>query len=85
MLYLCLRYETKTGSVFRSFFNIDQCSATSMESSRQDLLNDIAENNSFLKNNQNTYHPRFGFIPQKVFFSVLVRHLRHRLHKNCIF
>jgi len=29
--------------VFWLFFNIDQCSATSLESSRRDLLNDMAE------------------------------------------
>jgi len=33
-----------------------------MESSRRDLLNDMAEHRPTLKNNQNTYHPpRFGF------------------------
>jgi len=32
-----------------------------MESSRRDLLNDMAEHESILKNNQNTCHPRFGF------------------------
>jgi len=37
-----------------------------MESSRQDLLNDMAEHKPILKNNQNTYHPRFGFIPKTV-------------------
>ena len=35
-----------------------------MKSSRRDLLNDVAERRSILKNNQNTYHPRFGFIPK---------------------
>jgi len=35
-----------------------------MESSRRDLLNDVAEHGSILKNNQNTNHPRFGFIPK---------------------
>jgi len=34
-----------------------------MESSRQDLLNDVAEHRSILKNNQNTYYPRFSFTP----------------------
>jgi len=38
-------------------------SATSMESSRRDLSNDVAEHRHTLKNNQNTYYPRFSFIP----------------------
>ena len=32
-----------------------------MESSRQDLSNDVAEHRPNLKNNQNKCHPRFGF------------------------
>ena len=40
--------------VFRLFFKIDLCSTTSMESSRRDLLNDMAEHKSILKNNQNS-------------------------------
>jgi len=46
-----------------------------MESSRRDLFNDMAEHRPILKNNQKTYHPRFGLTPktgiespQKVFF-----------------
>ena len=35
-----------------------------MESSRRDLFNDVAEHVSILKNNQNTYYPRFGFTPK---------------------
>ena len=35
-----------------------------MESSRRDLLNDMAEHRPILKNNQNTYHPRFAFTPK---------------------
>jgi len=35
-----------------------------MESSRRDLSNDMAEHRSILKNNQTTYHPRFGFTPK---------------------
>jgi len=35
-----------------------------MESSRRDLLNDVAERGSILKNNQNTHYPRFGFTPK---------------------
>jgi len=34
-----------------------------MESSRRDLVNDLAEHRSILRNNQNTY-PRFGFTPK---------------------
>jgi len=32
-----------------------------MESSRRDLLNDMAERRPILKNNQNKHHPSFGF------------------------
>jgi len=46
------------------FVKLDLCSATSMESSRRDLLNDMTEHRSILKNYQNTYHPRFGFKPK---------------------
>jgi len=35
-----------------------------MESSRRDLLNDMAEHGSILKTNQNTFHPRLGFTPK---------------------
>ena len=42
------------------FFNIDLCSATSMESSRRDLANDMAEHNPILKSNIKTYCPRFS-------------------------
>jgi len=35
-----------------------------MESFRRDLLNDMAEHIPILKNNQNTYHPRFIFAPK---------------------
>jgi len=35
-----------------------------MESSRRDLLNDMAERSFILKNNQNTYYARFGFTPK---------------------
>jgi len=34
------------------FFNIDLCSATSMEISRQNLWNDMAEHRPILKNNK---------------------------------
>jgi len=48
----------------RIFFNIDLCSAISMESSSRDLLNDVAEYRPTLKNKQNTYNPYFTFIPK---------------------
>jgi len=35
-----------------------------MESSRRDLLNYAAEHMPILKNNQNSYHPRFSFTPK---------------------
>jgi len=35
-----------------------------MESSRQDLSNDMAERRPTLKNNQNALHPRFDFTPK---------------------
>jgi len=39
------------------FFEVDLRSATSMESSRRDFLNDMAEQRSTLKNNQHTFNP----------------------------
>jgi len=35
-----------------------------MESSRQDLLNDMAEHRPILKNSQNTYNPHISFTPK---------------------
>jgi len=35
-----------------------------MESSRRDLLNDVAEYRSVLKTDQNTYNARFSFTPK---------------------
>jgi len=35
-----------------------------MKCSRRYLLNDMAKQMPILKNNQNTYHPRFGFTPK---------------------
>jgi len=35
-----------------------------MESTRRDFWNDVAEHMPVLKNNQNTYHPRFGSTPK---------------------
>ena len=41
--YTCFGCETKTREyVFWLFFKIGLCSATSMESSRRDILNDMA-------------------------------------------
>jgi len=40
------------------------CSATSPESLRGDLSNDVAEHRRFLKNSQNTYCPRFNLTPK---------------------
>jgi len=56
-------YETRTKIVYILviFQRVHLCSATSMESSRRDLLNDMAEHRATLKNNENTYNPCFGF------------------------
>jgi len=35
-----------------------------VKSSRRDLSNDMAEHRPILKNNQNTYYPRFSFTPK---------------------
>jgi len=35
-----------------------------MKSSRRDFSNDVGKHRSILKNNQNTYYPRFGFTPK---------------------
>ena len=35
-----------------------------MGSSRRDLLNDVAEHRSILKNNENTHYLRFSFTPK---------------------
>jgi len=35
-----------------------------MKSSRRDLLNDMAEHRPIMKNDQNTYHLRFGITPE---------------------
>ena len=35
-----------------------------MKSSRRDLLNDVAEYRSILKNYRSMHHPRFGFTPK---------------------
>jgi len=56
--------KKKVKCVFWSFFKIGLCSATSMESFRRDPLNDGAEHRPILKNYQNTYYPRFSFLPK---------------------
>ena len=60
-----LSMKLKRGQcVFWQFFNIDLCSATSIESSCRDLLIDQPEHWPILKNNLNTYHPPFWFHTQ---------------------
>ena len=56
--------KLKRGKCVGLFFNIDLCSASSMGSSRRDLLNDMTEHRPIFKNNQSTYHPRFAFTPK---------------------
>jgi len=53
--YTSFGYETKTGVVrILVDFQHSPMLTTSMESSRRDLLNDMAERRPILKNNQNT-------------------------------
>jgi len=52
------------GRLRTHFFKIELSSATSIESSRRDLLNNMIEHRPILKNNQNMYHPNFGFTPR---------------------
>jgi len=47
-LNIDLSWEITKIRIFRLFFKIDLCSATSMESSRWDLLNDMAEHRPIL-------------------------------------
>jgi len=44
-----------------------------MESSRRDHLNDMAEHRPILKNNQNTYQTRLGFITRNGVLFLLCR------------
>jgi len=46
---------------------VDKCSATSMESSRRELSNDMVELRPALKNNHNTYYPCFKFHIQNMY------------------
>jgi len=56
-----LGVNTETGVVLIWLFSkIDLCSATSFKSAFQDLLNDVADHRSILKNYQNTFYTRFG-------------------------
>jgi len=66
------------------FFKIDPCSATSMESSRRNHFNYMAEYSPTLKNNQNVYYHRFIFTPKTtpqnecfVFVVYLCVHIGH--------
>jgi len=52
--------------VFWSFLKIDRCSATSMESSRRDVFNDMVGHSAILKNVQNTYYPVLVPHPEQV-------------------
>jgi len=45
-------------------FKIDLCSAISFKSSRRELSIDVADHRATLKNNHNTYYPRFSFTPK---------------------
>jgi len=49
--------------VFLLAFKINLCLATSFKRSRRELSIDVADHRSMLKNNQNTYYPRFSFTP----------------------
>jgi len=55
---ICFRSETKMGVVgtWVLVLKIDLCSASSIENSRWDLLNVIAEQRSILKNHQNIHY-----------------------------
>jgi len=55
--YPPLDVKLKQGQhVFWLFFKINLCPATSMESSHLDLLNDVTEHRSILKNKHNTHY-----------------------------
>jgi len=62
MLFFVLDVKLKRGSTFFFKKKIDLCLAISMESSRRDLWNDMAEHRPILKNNQNTHLP---FTPKR--------------------
>jgi len=49
---------------FWLFFEIDLCSVTSIESSRRNILNYMAEYRSIMKSSHTTYEPLSIFIPK---------------------
>jgi len=49
---------------FCLLFKTGLCSTISFESSRRELSIYVAEHRSTMKNNQNTYYPRFSFTPK---------------------
>ena len=62
-----------------------------MESSRRDLLNDVSEYRSILKNSENTYYLNFGFTPKTdiafpitgvLFFTVKVNNVIRSHHDS---
>jgi len=53
-----------------------------MESSRRDLLNGMAEHMPILKNNQNTYHPRFCLAPKTGFLFYCVPMKAQEMFEN---
>ena len=64
MLYTCFGYETQTGVGRIIVIFQGRPTATSLESSRRDLLNDVAEHRSILKTDEKTHYPRFSFVPK---------------------
>jgi len=46
-------------------FKIDMCSPAPFKRSRREHSIDVAEHKSTLKNNQNTFYPRFSFMPKR--------------------
>ena len=60
--YTCFGCETKT--VFFFFKVYLRPAALSFKRSRRDLSIDVAEHRSVLKKYQNTFYPRFSFIPK---------------------
>jgi len=55
-LNMCLAWKLTKKRTTTSFFKISVCSATSIESSRRDLLNDMAEHVSSMKNKQDAHY-----------------------------
>ena len=63
MLYLFREWNQNEGGTYFGFKISCLCWASSMESSRRDILNG-AEHMSILKTYRGTYHPRLGFTPR---------------------